>query len=285
MRRSLRRRDRRRARRSSGVDRRWRLRRLGGGSPPAPDAAGRHRRRPQALGAGQQVTIRYCNNQKARITEPTAVARARPRRRLRPRRLLGLGGLRHRRLHHQQHRAGAGRPRLRGGQPRLPAGPARPLAGPDRRREVRHPLPAGQRPPLPHRPHRDRRLGPERRRAPRGAPRHRAALGRLGHRRLRQRVERGAGGGRHGRAERPADHGRPGRRRARSPRASSRSSATCRASSSAPTCKKASPITYVSDGRPALPHPRLEQRRDRLPRAVGGAGLGPRRWPACPASW
>ena len=40
-------------------------------------------------------------------------------------------------------------------------------------------------------------------------------IGRVGHRRLPQRVERRAGGGRHGGAERPAHHGRPGRRRAR----------------------------------------------------------------------
>ena len=37
------------------------------------------------------------------------------------------------------------------------------------------------------------------------------------------------------------------------------------------------PDDLRAQGRPALPHPRLEQRRDRLPGAVAGAGLVPRR--------
>ena len=141
-------------------------------------------------------------------------ARPGPGRRLRPRRLLGLGGLRHRRLHHRPHRAGAGRPRLRGGQPRLPPRSARALARPDRGREMRHPLSARQRPPLPHRPFRNRGLGSECGRTSRGTPRDGRTNGWLGHRRLPQRVERGAGRGRHGGAERSAHHGGPGRRRA-----------------------------------------------------------------------
>ena len=130
------------------------------------------------------------------------------RRRLRPRRLLGLGRLRHRRLHHRSHRPGAGCPRLRGGQPQLPARPARPLAGPDRRREVRHPLPPRQRQPLPHRPHRNRRLGPERGRPPRGTPRHRRRSAGWDIGAYPDAVERRAGGRRHGGAERPPHHGR-----------------------------------------------------------------------------
>ena len=88
---------------------------------------------------------------------------------------------------------------------------------------------------LRHRPHRDRGLGPERRRAPGGAARHRGPECRLGRRRLRRPVEQCAGGGRHGGAERPADPGQPGRRRPSSPRASSTCSATCRTSRWAPT--------------------------------------------------
>ena len=115
-------------------------------SPPAPRA-----RRPRppapALSAGQQVTVTYCNHEKARITEPAALHGPAPP----PSTSTAAPGSR-----------GTTTPAASSSTrigPALAAqgfvvvsldyrlGPQRALARPDRRREVRHPLPARQRAP------------------------------------------------------------------------------------------------------------------------------------------
>ena len=90
-------------------------------------------------------------------------------------------------------------------------GPHRAVAGPDRGRQVRHPLPARQRTPARHRSRRDRGLGPERRAGTSwrcSAPPARRPAGTSAP--TRGVSSRRAGGGRHGRAERPPHHGGPG---------------------------------------------------------------------------
>ena len=204
-------------------------------------------------------------------------ARPGPGRRLRPRRLVGLGQLRHRRLHHQQHRPGPGRPGIRRRQPRLPPR-ANASQWPDQIVDVKcaiRYLRANARAAATSTP-RDRGLGPERRRAPRRAARHRWAA-------------------------RPAGTSAP----------TPTCRAACRRWSTWPgraTCspwatratpcwwpesftallgrvprdqlgadlKAASPVTYVAPGDPPFLILDVEQRRDRLPPAVQGAGLGPR---------
>ncbi len=162
--------------------------------------------------------------------------RARPRRGLRPRGVVGLGQLQDRRLPHQHDRAGAGVQGLRRRESQLPAGPVGALARPDRRREVRHPLPARQCPPAQHRPQRDRRVGSERGRSSGRAVGHGRSRRRVGRGRVHRPVEQDRGRRRHGRAERPADTGQPGRQRRRRPRASCRCSARSPKSDSEPTC-------------------------------------------------
>ena len=133
-------------------------------------------------------------------------------------------------------------------------------------------------------PERDRRLGPERGRPPGGTARHRRPRGGLGHRRLPRRVERGAGGRRHGGAERPAHPGQPGRGDLR--RQELRLTARPRAGQTAGRRPQAGqPGLLRQTRRPAVLALRLEQRRDRLSEAVGGAGLVPRRGAASPTRW
>ncbi len=133
-------------------------------------------------------------------------------------------------------------------------------------------------------PDRDRGLGTERRRAPGGAARHRGPECRLGHGRLSLRVERRAGGGGHGGAERPADPGQPGRggprRRDLHPPARERAAQAGRRRPEA-----GQPDDLCRGGRPALPHPLLEQRRRSSPRSSPWSSPGTSEWPACPISW
>ena len=226
-----------------------------------------------------QVTIRYCNDQQARITEPASLHGPAPAA------VYVHGGSW---VSGDYDTGGFIIDRI---GPALAArgfvvvsldyrlGPRRPLARPDRRREVRHPVPARQRrhfhiDPTPSGPGARARAvtswpssaRPDARPAGTSAP---TATSRAGCRRWWT-----------------------WRARATSSTMGNQGDAVLVAESfisllgNVPSrqlgadLKKASPTTYVRQGRPALLDPRLEQRRDRLPGAVATSWPGTSGWPA-----